>query len=513
MTKTRDLADWATEFPDGEIRDQILTFTQTGTGATERTVNSKLKDVVSVKDFGAVGDGVTDDTAAIQAAIDAASAVYFPEGTYIITDTLTCSNAVRLYGDGQNISIIDNTTNDNVAIDLQSPYSSMCDLRVNHGITDSTTYAIHVNGAHHTTINRCRIIGASLGFGGILLGDETGSGSTTDAYLSSVRDTEVRNFVDINVRINSTGTLITLEDCHIGSTVDGCHGVVINSDGVHIINGQIGANNTGGDCIRVDNQQSGDQTGPTIEGITFEHIAAGENGINITGSTNSWLYTKITGIKANFNTSVVGTLIRLDDSKYTLVEYPKITNPTSGGTLVNFTGDSFCDTIILDQEAAKAPLTVSAAATRPTKECPDVIPASQVSGITVYENLLTRLGGVSELRISYPIWHNGTGWNFNRFSASDDTATQLTLPYEAGIAELMIGTDSRHIGAVSFDTDASPEVELLYGGARLEAYTVDHTTTPTGTTGNNNVSTFFAINGDLYLETRAGSSTYTVYYR
>ena len=37
-------------------------FTQSGTGAVPRTVESKLQDVVSVKDFGAVGDGVTDDT-------------------------------------------------------------------------------------------------------------------------------------------------------------------------------------------------------------------------------------------------------------------------------------------------------------------------------------------------------------------------------------------------------------------------------------------------------------------
>jgi hypothetical protein len=59
-----------------------LAFTQSGAGATVRTVDSKLKDVVSVKDFGAVGDGVADDTAAIQAAITASTSIVFPAGTY-----------------------------------------------------------------------------------------------------------------------------------------------------------------------------------------------------------------------------------------------------------------------------------------------------------------------------------------------------------------------------------------------------------------------------------------------
>jgi hypothetical protein len=58
-------------------------WTQDGAGAVSRTVDSKLKDVVSVRDFGAVGDGVTDDTAAIQAAISTnAKCILFPPGTY-----------------------------------------------------------------------------------------------------------------------------------------------------------------------------------------------------------------------------------------------------------------------------------------------------------------------------------------------------------------------------------------------------------------------------------------------
>lgn len=68
-------------------------------------VDTKQQERVSVKDFGAVGDGSTDDTVAIQAAIDSVEAqgggtVHFPEGTYIVSDTLTIdNNGVFLLGD------------------------------------------------------------------------------------------------------------------------------------------------------------------------------------------------------------------------------------------------------------------------------------------------------------------------------------------------------------------------------------------------------------------------------
>jgi hypothetical protein len=62
-----------------------------GTGATARTVQDRLRDIVSVKDFGAVGDGVTDDTAACQLALDTGKNVFFPDGEYRIVGRLGVS--------------------------------------------------------------------------------------------------------------------------------------------------------------------------------------------------------------------------------------------------------------------------------------------------------------------------------------------------------------------------------------------------------------------------------------
>lgn len=91
-------------------------FTQAGAGAVPRSVNSKLRDVVSVKDFGAVGDGVTNDTAAIQTAIDSLPAsggtVYVPAGTYLVS-TLNFPNqpkTVNFIGAGKYATILQMAT-------------------------------------------------------------------------------------------------------------------------------------------------------------------------------------------------------------------------------------------------------------------------------------------------------------------------------------------------------------------------------------------------------------------
>ncbi len=70
-----------------------IMFTQSGTGAVARAVESKLRDLVNVKDFGATGDGTTDDRAALAAA-DTVSDFTVGAGSYRIASNLTISNDV-----------------------------------------------------------------------------------------------------------------------------------------------------------------------------------------------------------------------------------------------------------------------------------------------------------------------------------------------------------------------------------------------------------------------------------
>jgi hypothetical protein len=106
----RTLADQLATLPDAQI---------TATGSTTaRSLAARAADVINVKDYGAKGDGVADDTAAIKAALDAAplntgnapyyspstgingGSVFLPRGSYKVTAPLTFSRGVRILGDG-----------------------------------------------------------------------------------------------------------------------------------------------------------------------------------------------------------------------------------------------------------------------------------------------------------------------------------------------------------------------------------------------------------------------------
>ena len=87
----------------GAVNADIVSYDPPFTGGVATNVQDKLSEYVSVKDFGAVGDGVADDTAAIQDAIDAfpdGAVVYFPRGTYRVTAQIVVSAKISLLGEG-----------------------------------------------------------------------------------------------------------------------------------------------------------------------------------------------------------------------------------------------------------------------------------------------------------------------------------------------------------------------------------------------------------------------------
>lgn len=101
--------------------DALIGFKQSNTsgvltGAVGRTVHQKLQEHISVKDFGAVGDGITDDTAAIQATLDSAltsnKTVFLPAGTYCVKESFSgagyalLNKGVAMVGEGTFYSTI-----------------------------------------------------------------------------------------------------------------------------------------------------------------------------------------------------------------------------------------------------------------------------------------------------------------------------------------------------------------------------------------------------------------------
>lgn len=93
----------------GAVSASQVSYTAEGSGAVTTNVQTKLREIISVKDFGATGDGVTDDSDAIRLAAMAAAgkSLYFPSGTYLMSFTLASAVAMipvyndsEYYGDG-----------------------------------------------------------------------------------------------------------------------------------------------------------------------------------------------------------------------------------------------------------------------------------------------------------------------------------------------------------------------------------------------------------------------------
>jgi hypothetical protein len=160
----------AVQTTTGAVDANNVGYTANFTGAVGQTVQTKLEQTVSVKDFGAVGDGITDDTAAIQAAFDASDAVYFPEstGNYMVSMVTAQANG-SYFGPGTIAKIsgsagagvidipygADNVTIDGLGIEYDT-------TTYGHGpITAGSTGGAINQTTNNISVTNCRLVGIS----------------------------------------------------------------------------------------------------------------------------------------------------------------------------------------------------------------------------------------------------------------------------------------------------------------------------------------------------------------
>ncbi len=108
-------------------------YTVSGAGGALRSMHHKFSDCISVKDFGALGDGLNDDTLAFQQALSAHQAIFVPAGSYLITDTITLREGQSLHGVGA-ASRLKCASNSFTALMLVGGFISVQSLAIDGGL-------------------------------------------------------------------------------------------------------------------------------------------------------------------------------------------------------------------------------------------------------------------------------------------------------------------------------------------------------------------------------------------
>ena len=227
----------------------LVGYTQGNTGAVARTVQSKLQEAVSVKDFGAVGDGVHDDTAAIQAAIAAAEGgkLVLPIGTYATTGlTLSASSNIEIEGycailkltaPGNIININGTGTDPNINIHFKGiifqgngqTASTLVTLTHVHGVrfSDCQFYDVSGSGSVHVLLNAAWVTQFDNCY-------FQASAYTCSSLLRIIGNTQKANFYNCRFLSNSAGDGVYIDTC-INNSFYGCD-FEGNNIGVRLIN-------------------------------------------------------------------------------------------------------------------------------------------------------------------------------------------------------------------------------------------------------------------------------------
>jgi hypothetical protein len=231
---------------------------------TRKATVSSLSSVVSVKSYGAVGDGVTDDTAAIQAACTAVDGVFFPSGTYKITAPITLKSNNFVYGEGaSSVILYTGTTTSQGALYANSGSSStyvenltVQNLKILGTVAaagfSEFVHLVAFHGVRNCLIDNCEIVG--FRGDGIIFGSGDVAGqerhnvdvTVTNCYIDGVNN-DNRNGISV---IDGNG--VSIENNYFTrctkSTMPGAIDIEPDANTYHVIKNISIRNNRIYDC-------------------------------------------------------------------------------------------------------------------------------------------------------------------------------------------------------------------------------------------------------------------------
>jgi parallel beta-helix repeat protein len=324
-------------------------YTPPFTNSVAETVTAKLSEILSVKDFGAKGDGTTDDSLAFTTACSVSNRnIYVPPGTYYLASQLVISTSnIKLYGPGTLLGNNVGISND-AMIKVTGSYVTIKDITINQnnitsgrsiyvfgaayctidGVTSYNCQNAFVemkNACYYTTVKNCYMAssGSSGGYGVIssdagnyvfiknnvmvFTGSVRGDGielnhPTVPGYYAEITGNYISGAVGVSVAAGIGIGVAGFSNCIItNNTVLNCEG-----DGIHIEDGS-------DNCVISNNVIANVNTVSNING-SGAIVAVASNYANITNNIiNSAVYghgVYISGINGSPGTPSTGCKIQ-----------------------------------------------------------------------------------------------------------------------------------------------------------------------------------------------------------